>query len=517
MIKLNDNWDEIKESLKYERHKTISLAIDLENYDISKLKEFLKLVEGLGKKVNVSIVSVKEYLYEDEDILRLKEISNVCSLNKVNNIRVNMHSVDDIESIVIAKQKIDEICNKVNNAMITDIKGVTRKLTTGEKFMVLYSYTSNRVYKQGFSAHDWLGVLTTDYAVCAGFASLLNCLCEKTFGKNSREVLCLDQNSMVYGQGPHGNNMVYLKDEHYGVDGFYYCDSCWDHKTSENFEDIGFKYCLRTFDDVMKNISNVEFRHNCFVYGDHYHKYKGNSELNDVILNYFGYPTLKELNNKIKYKTDEEQKEIYLKFNRDVNLLKDRLDKEKERILLNKRKKKILEKEILFEPSKEFNKKHPEYKECLNKLIKSGDAWSVSDIDMEKFMKVCRKLRKDLNKELASVSKFEKGDLFTKIYIEKYNDLAKKKSDITGQLCEKEKIMAKEIYTKLAKKIKEEHFSKFNPDDVPFEMFANGILASGIINGDMSKEEALDFCKNKIRLVYRFMDMEERLNQSRQR
>ncbi|MBO7527049.1 MAG: hypothetical protein J6T74_04030, partial [Clostridia bacterium] len=132
----------------------------------------------------------------------------------------------------VAKKIIDEIVNKINNTMVNQ-NGTKRPLSNTEKLTAIYYYTANRIYNINDDFKDnrmrsWIGLLTSEYAICSGYASLFKCLCDRTF--NNGEVLCEIQSVNIFDKNkqkvtmPHANNLLYIKDDIYGIDGFYYCD-----------------------------------------------------------------------------------------------------------------------------------------------------------------------------------------------------------------------------------------------------------------------------------------------------
>lgn len=129
-----------------------------------------------------------------------------------------------------------------------------------EMYLMIYRFVTNRVYKDNeenlSKARDLISILNNEEIVCVGYAKLLKYLCE------SVGIKCKTQLSEVYEDGDHGrheNNYIYLKDEKYGIDGYYYADACWDCILPEEEPYLKYNYAFLPFSDVQK-MDGVRFR-----------------------------------------------------------------------------------------------------------------------------------------------------------------------------------------------------------------------------------------------------------------
>lgn len=109
-----------------------------------------------------------------------------------------------------------------------------------EKYLIIYRYVTTFVYKENkefpHNARNLIPVLNGNDIVCVGYSEIMSFLCKEA------GILCKTQkletfNEKTKKKGLHQNNFVYLKDEKYGIDGFYYVDACWDSikKSKEPF------------------------------------------------------------------------------------------------------------------------------------------------------------------------------------------------------------------------------------------------------------------------------------------
>lgn len=116
-----------------------------------------------------------------------------------------------------------------------------------EKYLIIYRYVTNHVYIQNEETRgktrDLISILNDNDIVCAGYANLLKWIC------NEVGIACETQSVISDGE-PHRNNRVYIKDEKYGIDGWYYADSTWDCIKYTQSSEYKYSYCLVPISDV---------------------------------------------------------------------------------------------------------------------------------------------------------------------------------------------------------------------------------------------------------------------------
>ena len=219
-------------------NKEKQLKICVNAHDDETLKRLFSILENEKNRDNVDINL--EIKYEQDYIEDPKELDYLLEMQtrgKEYNIKTSVQLNEctcngDIKDYFVAKKMIDEIVNKINNITVNQ-NGTKRPLSNTEKLAAIYYYTANRMYNINDDFKDnrmrsWIGLLTSEYAICSGYASLFKCLCDRTF--NNGEVLCEIQSVNIFDKNkqkvtmPHANNLLYIKDDIYGIDGFYYCD-----------------------------------------------------------------------------------------------------------------------------------------------------------------------------------------------------------------------------------------------------------------------------------------------------
>jgi len=230
-------------------------------FNLDLVKTYINTIKQLypQKKYDlfVTYIMKENYILDTDNCRELEKIDNY--LRKNYSIQLLIKSKEEIlsngfRSVINANRKIDEIANKINN---TTYKG--GPLSPFEKFMLVYEEVTNHIYKSDgrfmqYSSNHWVPVLNGDKIVCTGYASLLKAICERVF--SSDEIKVFENHMKVYKKnsdiilGGHANNVVFIKDEKYKINGMFYVDACWDSKR-ENI-DKTYAYCCIPIIDIMK-------------------------------------------------------------------------------------------------------------------------------------------------------------------------------------------------------------------------------------------------------------------------
>ncbi len=235
------------------------------DYAIKKLQEIKNKIQGTKLSIfSVNLIYEKDYIDDSVEIESLKSFAKECEeleaalrlsfYNK--NDEYSDYIDSDINQYFIAKKKVNDFAEKVKNFSIKE-NGEDKQLSVFEKFMLVYRFVSNRKYNRSDNFMDldmrnWVGVLTTDKIICSGYASLLRCLCNRIFSDD--ELKCFYQSVKVknkYGKFfNHANNIIYIKDDKYGINGMFYCDSCFDCEKENN--DSTFEFFMLPYQELNK-------------------------------------------------------------------------------------------------------------------------------------------------------------------------------------------------------------------------------------------------------------------------
>ncbi len=156
------------------------------------------------------------------------------------------------EQIVNANKKLDKI--------VEDIK--SKNLSKLEQLFLSYSIITQKIYKEAsnneslYTSREVYGILNSDKIVCVGYVELLKEIMARLGIENdikifSNKVKLPGKTKTEY----HENCIIYIKDDKYGLDGYYYCDPTWDSKR-EGDTNIRLAYFMLPLRDV-KNISSI--------------------------------------------------------------------------------------------------------------------------------------------------------------------------------------------------------------------------------------------------------------------
>ncbi len=182
-----------------------------------------KLTKNIDK--NDIIISfdhqVKENLDNNKTLKKLKELKN-----KFLDVNIGMEQefeTFDVEKVENANKILDTIANEIKSKNLTEL----------ESLLYAYMIVSNRLIidnKKNISlSRSIYGVLNTKYIVCVGYSEFLREIVKRLNLKNVKIFL---NNVIIRGNGKinslHRNLIIYVKDEKYNIDGYFYFDPTWD-------------------------------------------------------------------------------------------------------------------------------------------------------------------------------------------------------------------------------------------------------------------------------------------------
>ena len=150
------------------------------------------------------------------------------------------------------------------NKMIKYLSGIIKqqKYSPLEKLLHAYIFVVNNEYKSEIDGKESesqsrsiFGIMNSDKIVCVGFSNYLKALVSELDDPNLKAFSNGISTKKVDGAksefGGHRNNIVYIKDDKYKIDGFYYVDPTWD-SLDEN-KNFHLNYLLVPIDQI-KNI-----------------------------------------------------------------------------------------------------------------------------------------------------------------------------------------------------------------------------------------------------------------------
>ena len=492
---------------------------------IDKFKQTLEQLKaqhpGVKIKVNSMKFSVdKGYIYDEKEIEYYKNFSEELKRTEGCDVYLGLENAGGkVDQIVVARDKIEEFVKKLNSTTIEQ-DGKQVPLSVAEKFMCVYRFASDRVYNMHEDFGDenmrnWVGLLSTEYAICSGFASLLKCLCDRVF--SPEELKCFEQGSNVYSKqtgellGGHANNLIIIKDPKYNLDGVYYCDACWDCKKSE-YGDTNFAFFMLPITKIFDHVKrDMFFEESLFIYKPYenpaYKKEEYFSiftttrehEFNKALFKRLGYNTYEEIYEKLGGDEYIQKRKIEIEqFNKNLEV---KIDEVFERICKQYDLQDVFKTQILRYYPKTVYEKYP----LVQELEDYFQNIKVEDIDKSEFVDKALAYKKfiDDNPELHQRIMKKAKEVGMKINSE-FGEQVKKNAFLNGsqyfsefnEKCNMEQ-KAKKSYQAQTKKIlkKDKQYICSNP--IPSELIYNGLEAIAKIEG-VSQDQVSQFIKRQV-------------------
>lgn len=195
--------------------------------DISNAIKIINAVKEAcnDKQVNASISITNNTKIDKnnlEQILGIKKRLEFENINLVfSEYLANNESHWTLEEVLSTNSKIDNIVDEIKS----------KNLSPLESILLAYNFVTNiKPYKESINkdalSRSIYAIMHNDYVVCLGYAQLFEAIVNKLeipFVKAYTN--CLENEKRTRG---HANNIIYLKDDKYGIDGYYMFDATRD-------------------------------------------------------------------------------------------------------------------------------------------------------------------------------------------------------------------------------------------------------------------------------------------------
>lgn len=232
-----------------------------DNFNLMNLKKIIAKIQkdypNNEFKFEITYVKHNDFSIDSDKCKRLEEINNFLIDNYKSELLIRRDKELDrsfpFQSVINANRQIEKIINKVNKA-----KNDNPDISTFEQFMIIYEEVTDFIYKEEerydqLNASHWISVVNSDKIVCTGYASLMQELTKRVFKEN--EVLVLENDVDVFDKSrdelvsAHSNNIIFIKDKKYNINGLFYLDPCWD--SIENKDEVkAYSYCCIPLGDI---------------------------------------------------------------------------------------------------------------------------------------------------------------------------------------------------------------------------------------------------------------------------
>lgn len=264
-IKLNNlfnekNLDELISDylLKKEKYQDLKFTIICNNNELmeTKLKYFDDLIEHVKNKgVDSSDIIIagkgSETLYSYFTWLKIKALDKHFQKSGVVFGFEDMNKTWTVKEVENANAQIEKIAKKFKE----------KKLSPYEKLLGAYLTVVSKTYNQDLQEHpaqprSVFGVLNSDKVVCVGYSVLLQAIMEQVGEENIKiyqnHVAISYDNSEI--NSLHQDIIVYIKDEKYGLNGYYFLDPTIDNPSKSKDANV----TLNAFLVPVKDIKNIK-------------------------------------------------------------------------------------------------------------------------------------------------------------------------------------------------------------------------------------------------------------------
>ena len=245
--------------------REVDLQFELEDYSQEVLDKIVQCARKYLDSNFKPIVSIKA----DELKLKRKELEDFIDLeDELGKDKVGLFFSEDGENYTL-----DQTINAYLKCK--DFAEYVKSTDTSpfEKYLMIYRFVTDRIYKDSDESvgktRNLISILNSEEIVCVGYSKLLKFLC------NEVGIYCETQTMDIFYDwkdevGRHQNNIVYIKDDKYGIDGYYYADACWDSIKDGEAPYLKYTYALVPLSDIEKmkglhfNFENTNFMYNKF-------------------------------------------------------------------------------------------------------------------------------------------------------------------------------------------------------------------------------------------------------------
>lgn len=210
-------------------------------FPIDKIIEYLKSNPILQtKKVIINQILKNDY----EVVNKLKDELGENTSNIYFYINGN-HDLIDFSEYSNTVEKMNEMLQDIDKFNFSPL----------EKIMYVYDIVRDRIYNEVAEGEDkhisrnLSSALLGDHIVCVGYAKIFKALLNKLGITCTVVSLCNKEKT-----GGHNRNVIYIKDDKYGVDGVYYFDPTYDSKENEDDNSflLSYKYFAMTRDTMIR-------------------------------------------------------------------------------------------------------------------------------------------------------------------------------------------------------------------------------------------------------------------------
>lgn len=200
------------------------------------INQFMSMLgaKGIGPHDVAITIGGNESHFSSDEWVKVKQIRDKLQTKGISFGIEDYKNVWSLEEVENANAQIKSSADKLRGKNFSPLE----KLLSAYLDVTKRNYNSETQTEHVGQSRSIYGVLNSDKIVCVGFAALLKSVMEEVGDENIKvyynSVACSDDN--VHLSAYHRNLIIYIKDEKYGLDGYYYVDPTWDCSNSNKSE-----------------------------------------------------------------------------------------------------------------------------------------------------------------------------------------------------------------------------------------------------------------------------------------
>lgn len=200
---------------------------------------------GVLKSSNINPSNIEFAVDEEQrrfnasEWAQFREIDKFFSKQGVNFGFEDRYKIWGIQEVETANKKIVETADEIRKFDLSPYE----KLLMSYLKVTSRKYVNEEEHEHSADSRSVFGVLNSDKIVCVGYAELLKAITEELGDENiqiyKNHVACSSDGKVI--DGYHSNIIIHIKDEKYGINGFYYLDPTWDSgHENKNIPEISY-------------------------------------------------------------------------------------------------------------------------------------------------------------------------------------------------------------------------------------------------------------------------------------
>ena len=206
------------------------------------LKNAIETLNKWGiKNSNISVSVLDDtHKFTDDEWHKIEKLNNFLNRYKSNNNHKNIKFGFEDQSKTFDIKKVkntNDILNKTANEIRAKHLSPLEEIIEVYRVVTSKSYNEESETQHSADSRSVYSLLNTDNIVCCGYAEWFKHIIQLINNENiksySNTIQIASPSNINSFAGRHENVIVYIKDDKYNVEGYYYLDPTWDFKGNQ--------------------------------------------------------------------------------------------------------------------------------------------------------------------------------------------------------------------------------------------------------------------------------------------